>query len=85
MFDMPYRRFDAFRDYVTITILAMGLVFIVSIFVIDITSPSVPQKRFEVVDKYESCDVVRYTTPSNEWVYFLDCSPTKPAARKALE
>jgi hypothetical protein len=68
MFDMPYRRFDAFRDYVTITILAMGLVFIVSIFVIDITSPS-----------------VRYTTPSNEWVYFLDCSPTKPAARKALE
>lgn len=82
---MPYKRFEAFRDYVTITILAMGLVFIVSVFVIDITSPPVSQKRFEVVDKYESCDVVRYTTPSNEWVYFLDCSLPSQAAPKALE
>jgi len=30
--------------------------------------------KFEVVDKYNGCDVVRYTDRSNQWHYFLDCS-----------
>ena len=31
------------------------------------------QTEFEVVDKYDGCDVVRYTDRSNSWHYFLDC------------
>lgn len=31
-------------------------------------------KKFEVVDTYRTCDVVRYTDRSNTWHYFLDCS-----------
>lgn len=30
--------------------------------------------KFEVVDHYKQCDVVRYVDPSNRWNYFLDCS-----------
>lgn len=85
MFDMPYRSFQAFKDYVTAGILILGLVFIVSAFIFDLLSPSAPQERFEVVDKYGNCAVIRYTTPSNDWVYFLDCSLTKPVPPKALE
>lgn len=85
MFDMPYRSFQAFRDYITVAILVLGLVLIVSAFVIDLLRSSTPKERFEVVDKYGDCAVIRYTTPSNDWVYFLDCSLTKPAAPKALE
>ena len=29
--------------------------------------------KFEVVDKYEQCDVVRYTDKTNRWHYFLHC------------
>ena len=36
--------------------------------------PSPPDQKFAVVDKYENCDVVRYT-PDNSarYSYFLDC------------
>ena len=33
-----------------------------------------PEAKFEVVDTYKSCDVVRYTDSSTRWNYFLDCS-----------
>ena len=29
--------------------------------------------RFEVVDRYNDCDVVRWVSPSNSFHYFLDC------------
>ena len=32
-----------------------------------------PTAKFEVVDKYEQCDVVRYTDKTNRWHYFLHC------------
>lgn len=32
--------------------------------------------KFEVVDKYDGCDVVRYTDRSNSWHYFLKCDDT---------
>ena len=32
--------------------------------------------KFEVVDKYDGCDVVRYTDRSNNWHYFLKCDDT---------
>lgn len=34
------------------------------------------QTEFEVVDKYDGCDVVRYTDRSNNWHYLLDCRDT---------
>ena len=32
-----------------------------------------PPTKFEMVDKYEQCDVVRYTDQSQRWHYFLHC------------
>jgi hypothetical protein len=32
-----------------------------------------PEGKFEVVDQYQGCNVVRYVDPSNGWNYFLDC------------
>jgi hypothetical protein len=38
------------------------------------TSKEPPQPKFEVVDKYEGCDVVRYDPGSIEtYKYFLKC------------
>jgi hypothetical protein len=34
------------------------------------------QTKFEVVDTYKGCDVVRYTDRSNSWHYLLDCHDT---------
>ena len=34
-----------------------------------------PDQKFEVVDTYRGCDVVRYTPDySGRYAYFLDCS-----------
>lgn len=36
--------------------------------------PSPPDQKFAVVDKYENCNVVRYTpTNAARYSYFLDC------------
>ena len=29
--------------------------------------------KFEVVDQYESCKVIRYTDTTQRWHYFLQC------------
>ena len=29
--------------------------------------------KFHVVDKYENCDVIRYTDSTQRWNYFLKC------------
>lgn len=34
---------------------------------------SEPIEKFQVVDKYKNCNVVRYTDPSNQWHYLLHC------------
>ena len=37
-----------------------------------------PKTNFTVVDTYsyenKTCSVIRYTTPSTNWEYFLDCN-----------
>ena len=38
-----------------------------------IENNSEPIKKFQVVDKYKNCNVVRYTDPSNQWHYLLHC------------
>lgn len=38
------------------------------------SQPSPPERKFEVVDTYKGCDVVRYTPDySTKYAYFLDC------------
>ena len=32
-----------------------------------------PAEKFEVVDHYGTCAVVRYTDATSRWHYFLDC------------
>ena len=43
--------------------------------------PDAPKSNFEVVDTYSyenrTCSVIRYTTPSTTWQYFLDCKEVK--------
>jgi hypothetical protein len=39
------------------------------------SQPSPPDQKFEVVDTYKGCEVVRYTPGSMAtYKYFLDCS-----------
>jgi hypothetical protein len=38
-----------------------------------IENNSEPIEKFQVVDRYKNCDVVRYTDPSNHWHYLLYC------------
>jgi hypothetical protein len=36
--------------------------------------PSLPEQKFEIVDTYKGCDVVRYTSDqSAKYAYFLHC------------
>jgi len=38
------------------------------------SQPSAPNQKFAVVDRYNNCDVVRYTpTNAARYFYFLDC------------
>jgi hypothetical protein len=39
-------------------------------------SPDEPvdKAKFEVLDQYEGCSVIRYTDPTTRWHYFLKCS-----------
>jgi len=43
--------------------------------------PVASKSNFEVVDSYSyenrTCSVIRYTTPSTTWQYFLDCKEVK--------
>lgn len=39
-----------------------------------VTNPKEPPKKFEVVDTYKNCEVVRYTpSDSINYHFFLDC------------
>jgi hypothetical protein len=42
------------------------------------SQPSTPDQKFEVVDTYRRCDVVRYSpTNASRYAYFLDCGKTE--------
>jgi len=64
------------RTKIVIDGVAWGLaIFAILILIFAIVKPDPPQgERFKVVDKYEGCDVVRYTDASNTWHYLLRCS-----------
>jgi hypothetical protein len=63
--------FNEFGKGASFVILVMG---VFALFIGIIGSPEVePTEKFKVVDKYEDCDVVRYTDNTQRWHYFLDC------------
>lgn len=67
---MSEEELERFRSIV-VTAVGFGAA---GILMISIFRPDVqPSTKFEVVDKYQGCEVVRYTDPSNGWNYFLDC------------
>jgi len=38
------------------------------------TEEIIVKSKFEVVDQYQNCNVIRWTDPSNRWQYFLKCN-----------
>ena len=69
-------RQDYYRAVLLGVIVGMGFL---SLFMVinpgEDVKPVEPDQKFEVVDTYKGCDVVRYT-PTNAalYTYFLDCS-----------
>lgn len=46
----------------------------IALLILFITNPQLtPEQKFEIIDTYENCKVIRYTDPSNSWHYFLRC------------
>jgi hypothetical protein len=69
-------RQDYYRAMLLGVIVGMGFL---SLFMVinpgEDVKPAEPDQKFEVVDTYKGCDVVRYT-PTNAalYTYFLNCS-----------
>jgi len=66
----------------------IGVAFSILGFYVYKVSPNPPtstnaenHRNFEIVDTYSYgnriCSVIRYTTPSTSWEYFLDCKEVK--------
>jgi hypothetical protein len=69
-------RQDYYRAVLLGVVIGMGLLsLLVLINPGEDVKPVEPEQKFEVVDTYKGCDVVRYT-PTNAalYTYFLDCS-----------
>ena len=69
-------RQDYYRAVLLGVIVGMGFL---SLFMVinpgEDVKPSPPEQKFEVVDTYNGCEVVRYTPDnSTRYTYFLDCS-----------
>jgi hypothetical protein len=60
------------RGCCTTILMFAGIGLLAAIFL----SPDEPKSKskFEVIDQYEGCSVIRYTDPTSRWHYFLKCS-----------
>ena len=70
---------EALNEFLRGVAVTIGLIGVLILFIAFISTPESPQDelgspKFNVVDQYKNCDVVRYTDPSNRYRYFLDCS-----------
>jgi len=70
------------KDFLSGVMLGVGTLGVVGLLAIILNGaanwldmqPSLPDQKFEVVDTYKGCDVVRYTPDqSARYTYFLDC------------
>lgn len=69
MGDLP----KAFLQGCCVTILGFAVIgLLAAIFL----TPDQPKdtSKFEVLDQYQGCSVIRYTDPTSRWRYFLKCS-----------
>ena len=66
---------EAFTEFYRGFAVGFGIIGVFILFTVIITPHDpTPEKKFEVVDRYDGqCDVVRYTDSSNRWNYLLDC------------
>ena len=65
---------EAFNEFARGFSVALATFGVMILFITMITPDDpAPEKKFEVVDKYGECNVVRYTDRSSNWHYFLDC------------
>jgi hypothetical protein len=62
------------RSQYFIASLLIASMFTLLFFGIFMTEKSEPQPKFQVVDKYKNCDVIRYTDTTQRWHYFFKCS-----------
>ena len=71
------------KDFLSGVMLGVGTLGVVGLLVIILNGaanwldaqPTPSNQRFEVVDEYKGCDVVRWTNHSlAEYKYFLDCN-----------
>lgn len=65
---------EAFNEFARGFSVALATFGVMILFITMITPDNpTPEKKFEVVDKYGDCNVVRYTDATQRWHYFLDC------------
>jgi len=66
---------DALKEFLSgagIVVFVVGVFILGLILIGQLQNP--PEQKFEVVDTYNGCDVVRYTPDySARYAYFLDC------------
>jgi len=63
-------------ERVQIVVSAMFIIpmFLLLVYGIFKTENSEPEPKFQIIDKYENCDVIRYTDSTQRWYYFLKCN-----------
>lgn len=66
---------EAFFEFARGFLFCFGIVLVFISFA-TLIPESKPKEKFKVVDTYKGCDIVRYTDPSNDYRYFLDCTNT---------
>jgi hypothetical protein len=79
------------KEFLTGAMLPVGILGVVVLLTIILngaanwldSQPTPSNQRFEVVDEYKGCDVVRYNPDgSARYSYFLDCNNTRPVYEK---
>jgi hypothetical protein len=61
------------RSQYFVASLLIASMFVLLFFGIFMTENSESQPKFQVVDKYGNCDVIRYTDTTQRWNYLLKC------------
>lgn len=71
---MKYQNFEQIRNRMTIWIMYLLAAAMLLAFLFEFLRDPKPIQRFSVIDKYNQCDIVQYTSKTNELYYFLDCN-----------
>jgi len=61
------------RNQIIATSIIAAAMFILLFYGMYSTTQEEESPKFQVVDKYEDCDVIRYTDTTQRWNYLLKC------------